>query len=92
MQDKRDGFLEQFVRLACVETNELDNVFQLDGDSTMKLACCGFHTNSIEGISLTSRHKTRQRYLRTLRIHYDASTLSRTNVFENNLPVLTKTS
>ena len=54
MQAQKDGVL-QFERFACVETNELEDVFALDGNSTMKLARCGFYANSIVEISHGSR-------------------------------------
>ena len=66
MKGKHDG-AEQFVRLACVQTNELEGVFDLDGDSTMKLTRCGLYANSIEGISQTSRQKKKGKILEILK-------------------------
>jgi hypothetical protein len=46
LQERHDG-AEQFARYACVDTNELEGVFCLNGDSKLKLARCGFYANSI---------------------------------------------
>ena len=84
MQSKHDG-AEQFVRLACLQTNELEGVFDLDGDSTMKLTQYGLYATSIEGISQTSRQKKMAKILEILMS--DASTKLRMNVFKKNLPL-----
>ncbi|KAL3909889.1 MAG: hypothetical protein SGARI_002378 [Bacillariaceae sp.] len=62
MQAENDG-AEQFERLACVETNAIENVFDLEENSTMKLARCGFFANSIESISRQSRFKKKTEIL-----------------------------
>ena len=56
LQQQSNG-LEQFARLACVTTNELEGVFLLERDSSKQLARCGLMLNSITGISSRSRHK-----------------------------------
>ena len=48
---------EQFARLAYVTSNELEGVFQLQNDSSKKLARCGLILDHIIGISSASRHK-----------------------------------
>jgi Fic family protein len=65
MQEQNDG-VAQFVRFACVETNELEDVFALDGNSTMKLARCGLYANSIAGISNASRIKDTAKIIKIL--------------------------
>jgi fido (protein-threonine AMPylation protein) len=65
LQERHDG-AEQFARYACVDTSELEGVFCLTGDSKLKLARCGFYTNSIEGISQNSRIRQRSKVLQIL--------------------------
>jgi fido (protein-threonine AMPylation protein) len=83
MKAENDG-AEQFARLACVETNELENVFDLDGDSAMKLARCGFFANSIAGISHQSRIKKKDKILRILENTQRCFNITKQNCFEKN--------
>ena len=65
LQESGDG-AEQFARFASVESNQLEGVFLLEGDSNMKLACLGLYRDSIEGISRDSRNKEPGRILSIL--------------------------
>lgn len=56
LQEQGDG-AEQFARFALVSSNELEAVFLLDGDSSLRLARCGLYANFIEVISAQSRVK-----------------------------------
>jgi fido (protein-threonine AMPylation protein) len=62
MTEETDG-KEQFARYACIESNELEDVFNLVGNSTKILARCGLCANSIEGISKKSRIKDEKKVL-----------------------------
>ena len=53
--------LELFDRYATVSTTELEGVFQLSSNTRTKLVRFGFHKNSIEGISETSRIKKKEK-------------------------------
>ena len=49
--------MECFIRLACLSSNVLEDVFQVEGNSWIRLIRLGFYANSIEGISALSRMK-----------------------------------
>ena len=66
LQESGDG-AEQFARFASVESNQLEGVFLLEGDSSKKLARLGLCRNSIEGISRDSRKKEPDRVLSILK-------------------------
>jgi Fic family protein len=57
---------EEFSRYACVSTNELEGIFELNGKSWLKLIKRGFFTNSIEGISKTSKEKKKSTIVKIL--------------------------
>ena len=56
LQESGEG-AEQFARYSCVESNQLEGVFCLDGDSSRLLGRAGLCMSSIEGISQHSRRK-----------------------------------
>src|SRR3990167_6658328 len=55
LKSKEAEALNQFYRYACVTSNLLEDVFQVEGQSWTRLVRRGFYVNSIEGISLTSK-------------------------------------
>jgi hypothetical protein len=57
---------EIFSRYACVTTNELENVFEVDGSTWHRLVRKGFFENSIVGISENSKIKSKSRIIKVL--------------------------
>ena len=72
IQTKETLAVQQFMRLACVASNVLENVFQLDGLSWSRLIRMGFFENSIDGISVRSRIKKPKKIVRILNNTLDA--------------------
>jgi hypothetical protein len=58
--------MEQFVRYACITTNESEGVFNLTGNSTKTLARCGLCADYIEGISWYSKQKNPAKILKII--------------------------
>jgi acetolactate synthase regulatory subunit len=67
MQSNEEDALEQFQRYACVSSNIIEDVFSLDGQSWPRLIRRGFHVNSINGISRTSKQKKKQIIIQILK-------------------------
>jgi hypothetical protein len=40
----------RYTRLLCIETNEIENVFMLGGESLPRLVNAGFHAGAINGV------------------------------------------
>eukprot|EP01035_Chromulina_nebulosa_P037520 gene37520-50652_t len=59
--------VEIFSRYACVTTNELENVFEVDGFTLHRLVRKGFLEKSIVGITENSKIKSKSRILKILR-------------------------
>lgn len=59
--------MEFFSRYACVTTNELENVFEVDGFTWHRLIRKGFLEKSIVGITENSKIKSKSRILKILR-------------------------
>ena len=59
--------VEIFSRHACVTTNELENVFEVEGSTWHRLVRKGFSENSIAGITENSKIKSKSRILKVLR-------------------------
>ena len=57
---------EMFSRLLCVESNELENVFELGGSSMRRLVRCGFFAAAIERLASDSAIQNRQQILQNL--------------------------
>lgn len=89
LQEQGDG-AKQFARYASVSTNELEGVFLLDGDSSLRLARCGLYANSIEGISARSRHKNPEKIVSIIKntqqcYSFMADVISGEKVMDNGL-------
>ena len=61
-----DVAIQQFKRYACLATNELEQVFNINGQSYSKIIKRGFFINSIDGISYNSKVKNKQGIIRIL--------------------------
>lgn len=62
--------IEIFSRYASVTTNELENVFEVEGSTWHRLVSKGFLENSIAGISENSKIKSKSRIVRILKNTY----------------------
>lgn len=71
LESKDQAAREQFARLACVATNELECVFQLEGNSWLSLIRRGFIENAIVGVSLLSKEKKKPNIINILRSTLD---------------------
>jgi Fic family protein len=59
--------LEIFARYACVTSNELENVFEVEGSTWHRLVRKGFMENSIAGITENSKIKSKSRIIKILK-------------------------
>jgi fido (protein-threonine AMPylation protein) len=67
VQKYESSALQCFHRLACLASNILEDVFELDRSSWTRLIRSGFYRNSIEGISKTSREKKKEKIIQILK-------------------------
>lgn len=66
MYRRDESAVEEFSRLVCISTNDLEGVFSIVGQSWPRLIRRGFCANSIDGISIHSRVKKKKQILRIL--------------------------
>ena len=59
--------VDQFYRYACITSNLLEDVFQVEGQSCIHLVRRGFHINSIEGSSVNSKLKKKHSIIQILK-------------------------
>jgi hypothetical protein len=57
VREREKGAVDQFMRLACLATNDLEGVFRIDGDSWSRLIRRGFHEHAIEHIAAISKKR-----------------------------------
>lgn len=67
LQNKESEALQQFIRLACIATNVIEDVFQFEGQTWPKLIRRGFYVNSIDGISQISKKKKKETVIQILK-------------------------
>eukprot|EP01089_Gocevia_fonbrunei_P011542 TRINITY_DN2497_c0_g1_i1.p1 TRINITY_DN2497_c0_g1~~TRINITY_DN2497_c0_g1_i1.p1 ORF type:complete len:464 (-),score=36.66 TRINITY_DN2497_c0_g1_i1:23-1414(-) len=67
LQSKEKEAIDQFSRYACVTSNLLEDVFQIEGQSWARLVRRGFYVNSIEGISKNSKMKMGSKIIQILK-------------------------
>eukprot|EP01039_Chlorochromonas_danica_P003380 gene3380-3705_t len=67
LQSRETHAIELFVRMACIDTNVIEGVFDFEGQSWSRLIRKGFYENSIEGFSLLSKIKKKPQVVRILK-------------------------
>jgi fido (protein-threonine AMPylation protein) len=67
LQNLEADAMELFVRMACIDTNVIEGVFDFEGQSWSRLIRKGFYENSIEGFSLLSKIKKKSQVVRILK-------------------------
>ncbi|KAL9648144.1 hypothetical protein ABK040_007509 [Willaertia magna] len=66
IQNKEKEANEQFIRHACIATNVIENVFELEENCWYGLVRRGFYMNSIEGIPQNSKQKKKETIIQIL--------------------------
>lgn len=66
LKNQNRGIMDEFARLACISTNEIEGVFALTGNSIPALVKSNFLENSIAGISGKSRVKNKAKVIKIL--------------------------